>query len=117
MILLIHAVIKDLGSLATDVKSVASTIKREEDAAAAAARARAERQRRINEAQTAYNNAVDEYNDVIKEMEKLQETFRKNPMLRFLPNYAKRLEDLQKNIEKAAQKCDNCKRALSAARG
>ena len=109
--------IKDLGSLATDVKSVASTIKREEDAAAAAARARAERQRRINEAQTAYNNAVDEYNDVIKEMEKLQETFRKNPMLRFLPNYAKRFEDLQKNIEKAAQKCDNCKRALSAARG
>ncbi len=113
----INNVLKDLESLSTDIKNVASAIKREEDAAAVAACARAEKQRQINAAQTAYNNAVDEYDSVAKKMEELQKQLKKNPLLQFHPDFAKRFNTMKKNLEKAAQKCDSCRRTLTSVRG
>lgn len=113
----IDSVTRNLDSLSGDIKNVAAQIKREEDAAAAAAQARAEKERQIKAAQTAYNDAVDEYDAVAKEMDELQKALKKNPLLQFHPDFAKRFNKLKEDLEKATQKCDDCKKTLTSVRG
>lgn len=110
----IDAVMRDLRNIANDVNSTASAIKREDDAAAAAARARAAKQQRIAVAQNAYNNACDELAELNKEKDKLAAKLRDRPSL--IQKYRDELEKLNKKIEAAEKKCDECKNALAAAR-
>ena len=107
----IDAVMRDLRNIANDINNTAAIIKREEDAAA---RARAAKQQRIAIAQNAYNTACDELAELNKEKDNLAAKLRERPSL-FL-KYRDELERLNKKIEVAEKKCDECKNALTAAR-
>lgn len=110
----IDAVMRDLQNIANDVSNTAADIKREDDAAAAAARARAEQQQRIADAQTAYNAACDELDELNKARDELSKKA-KGSLLERVP-YEMKLEELEKKIQAAEEKCAACKSTLDAAR-
>ncbi len=111
----IDSAIRNLDSLSTDIKNTAAQIKREEDASAAAARAAAAKQQRIRTAQTAYDNAREDLNELIKKKEKLETKLKKASFLEKL-RITSELQDLNKEIEKAENKCNNAYNALRAAK-
>lgn len=110
----IDSAIRNLDSLSGDIKSVATQIKREEDAAAAA-RARAAKQQRIRVVQNAYDNARDELDDLVEKREKL-EARQKNASFLEKLRITDELKELNKEIEKAEEKCENAYNALRAAK-
>ena len=111
----IDSAIRNLDSLSNDIKTVASQIKREEDAAAAAARAAAAKQQRIRTAQTAYDNARDDLNELLDKKNKLEARIKKASFLEKL-RLTNDLQDLNKDIEKAENKCESAYNALRAAK-
>lgn len=110
----IDSAIRNLDSLSSDIKTVASQIKREEDAAAAA-RAAAAKQQRIRTAQTAYDNAREDLNDLLDKKNKLEAKIKKASFLEKL-RLTNDLQDLNKEIEKAENKCEIAYNALRAAK-
>ena len=111
----IDSAIRNLDSLSNDIKTVASQIKREEDAAAAAARAAAAKQQRIRIAQTAYDNAREELSDLLDEKNKLEAKIEKASFFEKI----RLIDDLQKinqEIEKTENKCEDAYNALRAAK-
>lgn len=137
----IDSAIRNLDSLSDDIKSVASQIKREEDAAAAAARAAAERaaaeraaqqraaaaraeaeranqakQQRINTAQNTYDKACRDL-DALKSQKKQLEKDIKKANIFTKWKLENELEDLNKKIKTAESKVQSTYNALRAAKG
>ena len=109
----IDAAINGMNSLGNDIRTVAATIKREDDAAAAAARARAARvarQQRIDAARYDLQNAEKELDKLILERNNLQKAIQKKMSL----SNMKKMTELLKKIESAEQKCNDCKRTLNS---
>lgn len=137
----IDSAIRNLDSLSDDIKSVASQIKREEDAAAAAARAAAERaaaeraaqqraaaaraeaeranqakQQRINTAQSNYNKACSDLNDLKSQKSKLERDLRNsNIFTRW--GIQSQLDEVNRKIKSAESKVQSTYNALRAAKG
>lgn len=137
----IDSTIRNLDSLSDDIKSVASQIKREEDAAAAAARAAAERaaaeraaqqraaaaraeaeranqakQQRINTAQSNYNKACSDLNALKSQKSKLERDLRNsNIFTRW--GIQNQLDEVNKKIKTAENKVQSTYNALRAAKG
>jgi len=136
----IDSAIRNLDSLSDDIKSVASQIKREEDAAAAAraaaeraaaeraaqqraaaARAEAERanqakQQRINTAQSNYNKACSDLNALKSQKSKLERDLRNsNIFTRW--SIQNQLDEVNKKIKSAESKVQSTYNALRAAKG
>lgn len=112
----LDSVINQLHSLSSDIKSAASAIKREDDAAAAAARARVLKQQRIQTAQTNYNRAVDECDNLYKERDALQKELMKNMSASKRNSYMKKWDELLQKIQEAERNRSNCYNTLAAAR-
>lgn len=137
----IDSAIRNLDTLSDDIKSVASQIKREEDAAAAAARAAAERaaaeraaqqraaaaraeaeranqakQQRINTAQSNYNKACSDLNALKSQKSKLERDLRNsNIFTRW--SIQNQLDEVNKKIKSAESKVQSTYNALRAAKG
>lgn len=111
----IDGAIRNIDSLSGDIKNVAAQIKREEDAAAAAARARAAKQQRIRVAQNAYDSAREDLDELLEKREKIEKKMKKASFLEKL-RLTNDLQDLNKEIEKAENKCESAYNALRAAK-
>lgn len=112
----INGVIHRIDELAGDIRTAAANIRNEEIAAAERAR-RIERERRIEAAQNAYNDAKINYNTVIEKINALNRELDESPLKRFLPSYSERINNLNEELEKAIKRFDECKQALSNAKG
>lgn len=137
----INSAIRNLESLSTDIKSVASQIKREEDAAAAAARAAAERaaaeraaqqraaaaraeaeranqakQQRINTAQSNYNKACSDLNALKSQKSELERDLR-NSNIFTKWGIQNQLDEVNRKIKSAESKVQSTYNALRAAKG
>lgn len=142
----IDSAIRNLDSLSDDIKSVATQIKREEDAAAAAARAAAERaaaeraaqqraaqqraaaaraeaeranqakQQRINTAQSNYNKACSDLNALKSQKSKLERDLR-NSNIFTRWGIQNQLDEVNKKIKTAESKVQSTYNALRAAKG
>ena len=112
----IDSAIRNLDSLSDDIKSTATQIKREEDAAAAAARAKAEKQQRIRQAQTAYDTACVERDNLRAQLEALEKKLEK-ASARNRKNMMRELEMLQERLQEAQKRVNTTYTALRAAKG
>ena len=137
----IDSAIRNLDSLSDDIKSVATQIKREEDAAAAAARAAAERaaaeraaaaraeaaraeaaranqakQQKINAAQNSYDKACRDLDTLKNQKKQLEKDIKKaNIFTRW--NLQNQLDELNKKIKTAEGKVQSTYNALRTAKG
>ena len=137
----IDSAIRNLDSLSDDIKSVATQIKREEDAAAAAARAAAERaaaeraaaaraeaaraeaaranqakQQKINAAQSSYDKACRDLDTLKNQKKQLEKDIKKaNIFTRW--SLQNQLDELNKKIKTAESKVQSTYNALRAAKG
>ncbi len=111
----INVAINEMEGISRDIKTNASNIKREEDAAAAAARAQAEKQRRIRVAQNAYNNACNKVNELEESFEELQKKYDKAPFWEKIA-LKLQLDELEEKLEAALKVRNQKYNNLRAAR-
>lgn len=109
----INSIIRELNCISTDVRNVANTIRREEEAAA---RARAEKEQRIRVAQENYNKAARVVDDLARQREELKLLLSRTTSARKKKELEEQLAKLQKQINKEVTKRDACYQNLLSAR-
>ena len=103
----IDRLIQELDSIGNDIKRTANEIRQEEEAA---------RQRRIQQAQAQFDDACRTLDSLAQQRNNLEDVFRSNPHLRFLPQYIQHVQILESQIRSTQEQVAACQRALDAAR-